>query len=119
MSDAYYEGREDKNTSFGNWLKDEKLDRMAGIEPTHPGHSVDDPSRWSGQGKGDVSRVVSDRFLDNYDKIFGDSPPKDENLIRTKYRDGVKTFVVSTPEGIVEMSEEEYNSFLTNNQQGP
>ena len=49
MSEGYYNGTEKKSVSFENWLKDERLDRQAGITPTHPGHSVDSPSRWSGQ----------------------------------------------------------------------
>jgi len=105
---------EEKVTSLGNWLKDEKLDRAAGIEPTHPGHSVDDPSRWSGQGKGDVDKPVSKLFLDNYEKVFG-KYERDENLVRIKYKSGGKTYVVSTPEGIVDMTEEEYKKFRSGN----
>ena len=110
MSEKYYKGEEKKAVSFENWLKDEKLDRATGIEPTHPGHSVDSPSRWSGQGKGDVDKAVSKDFLDNYDSIFS-KPEMDDDVIRVKYRAGGKLLVVATPDGKKEMSEKEYNKY--------
>lgn len=110
MSEDYYSGKEKKQVSFENWLKDERLDRQAGLEPTHPGHSVDSPSRWSGQGKGDVDKAVSKEFLDNYDSIFS-KPEMDDDVIRIKYRPGGKVYVVSTPDGMREMNEKEYNKY--------
>jgi hypothetical protein len=107
MSEEYYNGTEKKSVSFENWLKDERLDRQAGLTPTHPGHSVDSPSRWSGQGKGDVDKPVSQRFLDNYDQVFG-KHKADPDLLRTKYRSGSKLYVVSTAGGVVEMDEKQY-----------
>jgi len=113
VSEGYYNGTEKKAVSFENWLKDERLDRQAGITPTHPGHSVDSPSRWSGQGKGDVDKPVSQRFLDRYDEVFG-AYKKDKDLVRTKYRSGSKIYVVSTENGIVEMSEKQYTKHKQN-----
>ena len=110
MSKKYYEGNEEKAVSLGNWLKDEKLDRAAGIEPTHPGHSVDSPSRWSGQGKGDVDKTVSQEFLDNYDSIFS-KQKTDKNVIRIKYRPCGKIYVLSTPDGVCNMTEKEYKAY--------
>lgn len=110
MSEKYYKGEEKKAVSFENWLKDEKLDRAAGIEPTHPGHSVDSPSRWSGQGKGDVDKLVSDSYFENYDKIFS-KPELDDDVIRVKYRPGGKILVVSTSGGKKEMTEKEYEKY--------
>jgi hypothetical protein len=113
MSEKYYSGEEKKQVSFENWLKDERLDRQAGITPTHPGHSVDSPSRWSGQGKGDVDKLMTDAYFENYDKIFS-KPELDDDVIRVKYRPGGKIFVVSTSEGKQEMSEEEYKKYKKN-----
>ena len=110
MSEGYYNGTEKKAVSFENWLKDERLDRQAGITPTHPGHSVDSPSRWSGQGKGDVDKPVSQKFLDRYDEIFG-KHEGDVDLIRTKYRAGSKVYVVSTADGVVDMTEAQYTKY--------
>ena len=110
MSENYYKGKEEKVTSLENWLKDEKLDRQAGITPTHPGHSVDSPSRWSGQGKGDVDKLMSDSYFENYDKIFS-KPEFDDDVIRVKYRPGGKILVVSTSDGKKEMTEKEYKKY--------
>lgn len=107
MSEEFYAGNEKKSVSFENWLKDERLDRQAGIEPTHPGHSVDSPSRWSGQGKGDVSKTISQSYLDNYDSIFS-KKEMDDDVIRVKYRAGSKIYVVATPDGNVDMTEKQY-----------
>ena len=110
MSEEYYQGKEKKAVSFENWIKDERLDRQAGITPTHPGHSVDSPSRWSGQGKGDVDKLVSDAYFDNYDKIFS-KPELDDSVVKVKYRPGGKILVVSTPDGLKDMSEKEYKAY--------
>ena len=110
MSEEFYAGNEKKSVSFENWLKDERLDRQAGIEPTHPGHSVDSPSRWSGQGKGDVSKIISQQYLDNYDSIFS-KKEMDDDVVRIKYRPDGKVYVVCTPEGNIDMTEEEYLNY--------
>lgn len=104
----------DKPTSLKNWLMDENLDRAAGIEPTHPGHTVDDNPRWSGVGKGDGFRPHNhDRYNDNIKNIYGDhSALKD--VIKTSYRAGGKVvYTVSTDDGIKQMNQEEYSEYIS------
>ena len=104
---------ENKPTSLKNWLQDENLDRAAGIEPTHPGHTVDDNPRWSGVGKGDGVRPHNhERYDENLKKIYGDHV-KLKDVIKTSYRaGGKKVYTVSTKDGVMEMNEEEYQDYI-------
>jgi hypothetical protein len=106
-----------KNTSLGNWLKDENLDRAAGIEPTHPGHTIDTNPRWSGQGKGDTYRPVDDQkeFESKLETIFGARRSR-KDVIKSSKRNGEWIYTVSTSDrGIVEMTTEEHDEYEKNN----
>ena len=104
---------EDKVTSFENYLKDENLDRVAGITPTHPGHTVDTNPRWSGQGKGDTFRPVEDQkeFDAKMRGIFGERRIRKDVSKSSKNKDGVWIHTVNTSDGIVKMTDEEHDEY--------
>ena len=105
---------ENKPTSLKNWLQDENLDRAAGIEPTHPGHTVDDNPRWSGVGKGDSFRPHDhERYHSNIETIYGGPRAPLKDVLKVTYKPGgVKQYKVSTSDGIVIMDEDEYQNYL-------
>lgn len=98
-------------TSFKNWLKDESLDRAAGIEPTHPGHSVHDNPRWSGVGKGDGSRVSNkELFEKRKTEIYGEKRKRlDVSKSAKVGRKWIHT--VHTPDGVKKMTDEEHDEY--------
>jgi hypothetical protein len=103
---------ENKTTSLENWLKDENLDRKAGITPTHPGHTVDTATRWSGQGKGDVYRPVNDQseYDDKLRQIFGERRIRRDVVKSSRTKSGW-IHTVNTPDGILKMTDEEHDAY--------
>ena len=104
---------EEKVPSLENYLKDENLDKAAGIKPTHPGHTVDTNPRWSGQGKGDTYRPVDDQS--DFDKklttIFGERRIRKDVIKSSRQKDGTWLHTVNTPDGLVKMTDEEHDSY--------
>jgi hypothetical protein len=98
-------------TSLENWLKDENLDRAAGIKPTHPGHTVHTNPRWSGVGKGDTSRVRDKAAFDRKkESIFGTKPARPDVFRQERTKSGW-VLHVSTPGGNKKMTELEYQAY--------
>jgi hypothetical protein len=104
---------ENKQTSLENWLKDENLDKAAGLTPTHPGHTVDTNPRWSGQGKGDTYRPVDDQtgFDTKMAGIFGEKRIRLDVVKSARNTNGTWTHVVNTPKGLVKMTDEEHDEY--------
>lgn len=112
MTDIPNYNDENKTTSLENWLKDENLDRAAGITPTHPGHTVDTATRWSGQGKGDVYRPVRDQS--EYDaklrQIFGERRIR-KHVVKSSRTKAGWLHTVNTADGVVQMTDDEHDAY--------
>jgi len=101
----------EKTTSLENWLKDENLDRQAGIKPTHPGHTVDTNPRWSGVGKGDSSRVSDVAAFDvRRNEVFGQKR-KRRHVVRSYKKNGKWLHDVATKDGVIPMTDQEHDTY--------